>query len=204
MINILITSFFILSATVFFVINDAIINYLSLTDIQFYHFVFYGTPVYLLIPLYLLVKGQFRLKLKATNYFIPLIRSLIFLPMPLITFISLKNIDLPEFTTLNMATPIFAIIFSIFLLKDKLNFLLFISLVTGITGVLFVVQPGFDNFNIFFILVLFGSFLMALTTFIVNKYNTVTSSVGYFVYGGVFIILSGIFSIPAQYRQLNK
>ena len=109
--------------------------------------------------------------------------------MPLITFISLKNIDLPEFTTLNMATPIFAIIFSIFLLKDKLNFLLFISLVTGITGVLFVVQPGFDNFNIFFILVLFGSFLMALTTFIVNKYNTVTSSVGYFVYGGVFVHL---------------
>ena len=187
MTNILTTSFFILFATIFFVINDAIINYLSLRDIQFYHFVFYGTPVYLLVPFYLFLKGQFRLKLKTTNYLIPLIRGLIFMPMPLITFVSLKNIKLPEFTTLSMSTPIFSIIFSIFFLKDKLNFLLFVSLVVGIAGVLLVVQPGFNNFNIFFILVLFGSFLMSLTTFIVNKYNKVTSSVGYFVYGGVFV-----------------
>ena len=189
MITILISSSFILCASIFFVINDAIINYLSPKNIQFYHFIFYGSPIYLLVPLYLFYKGQFKEKLRSTNYFIPLARGLIFTPMPLITFISLKNITLPEFTTLNMSSPIFATIFSLFLLKEKFNFFLIVSLVFGIVGVFFVVQPGFDNFNIFFLLVLFGSFLITFTTVIVNKYNTITSSVGYFIYGGIFIHL---------------
>ena len=192
MTNILTSSFFVLCASIFFVINDAIINYLSPKDIQFYHFVFYGTPIYLLVPLYLFFKGQFKEKLRATNYHIPLIRGLIFAPALLITFISLKNITLPEFTTLNMSSPIFAGMFSLFFLKEKLNFFLLISLLSGIVGIFFVVQPGFDHFNIFFLLVLFGSFLITCTTVIVNKYNTVTSSVGYFVYGGIFVHLLSV------------
>ena len=185
--HILITSFLILTASFFFVINDAIINYIAPRGIEFYHFIFYGSPAYLFVPLYLLIKGDLKRKLKATNYFIPLFRSLLFAPMPFITFVSLKNISLPEFTTLNMSSPIFGTIYAFFLLKEKFNSLLLFSLFLGTLGVLFVVQPGFDNFNPYFLLVLFGAFIITGTTVIVNKYHYVTSNVGFFMYGGLFI-----------------
>lgn len=191
--NIILSSLSIIFAGIFFVINDAIVNYLAPLNIQFYHFIFYGIPSYVSIPLYLIYSGQFKLKMYATNYYIPVIRGLLFAPLPLITFVTLKNISLPEYTTINMSAPIFAAILSIIFLKEKLNLYILISLLLGIIGVLFVIQPGFNNFNIYFLLVLFGAFLITLTTLIINKYDQVTSSVGYFIYGGFFIHLISIY-----------
>jgi drug/metabolite transporter (DMT)-like permease len=191
--NIFLSSALITLAGIFFVINDAIINFLAPLNIQFYHFVFYGIPSFISVPLYLIFSGQFKLKMRATNYYIPILRGLIFAPLPLITFVALKNISLPEYTTINMSVPIFASILSIIFLKERLNLYILISLITGIIGVLFVIQPGFNNFNIYFLLTLFGAFLITLTTLIVNKYNKITSSVGYFIYGGFFIHLISIY-----------
>jgi drug/metabolite transporter (DMT)-like permease len=191
--NIFLSSALITLAGIFFVINDAIINFLAPLNIQFYHFVFYGIPSFISAPLYLIFSGQFKLKMRATNYYIPILRGLIFAPLPLITFVALKNISLPEYTTINMSVPIFASILSIIFLKERLNLYILISLITGIIGVLFVIQPGFNNFNIYFLLTLFGAFLITLTTLIVNKYNKITSSVGYFIYGGFFIHLISIY-----------
>ncbi|SVB81308.1 uncharacterized protein METZ01_LOCUS234162, partial [marine metagenome] len=167
-------------------INDAIINFLSSINIQFYHFIFYGTPAFIAFPIYLILTGQFKDKMRSTNYWIPLIRGIIFAPMPLFTFIALKNITLPEYTTLNMSSPLIATLLAIFFLKEKLNTYIIISLFFGFIGVLFVIQPGFENFNIYFLLVLFGALLITISTTIVNKYNTVTSSMGYFIYAGIF------------------
>ena len=184
--NIILSSSAILLAGIFFVINDAIINFLSSINIQFYHFIFYGTPAFVAFPIYLIFTGQFMDKMRSTNYWIPLIRGVLFTPMPLFTFIALKNITLPEFTTLNMSSPLIAILLAIFFLKEKLNTYIIISLFFGFIGVLFVIQPGFESFNMYFLLVLLSALLVTLTTTIVNKYNTVTSSIGYFVYGGIF------------------
>ena len=201
--KILISSLCVILASIFFVINDAIINYLAPKNIQFYHFIFFGTPAYLSVPIYLLITKQFKTKMFSTNYYIPLVRGLIFTPLPFITFISLKNISLPEYTTLNMSSPIFAGIFAIILLNEKLNFYIVISLIFGFLGVLFVVQPGFENFNIYFLLTLLGSLLITFTTTIVNKYNTVTSTVGYFIYGGLFIHLLSLFFFILDPLKIN-
>ena len=184
--NIIVCSSLVFIAQIFFVSNDAIINYLSPRGIEFYHFIFYGSPAFFIVPLYFFIRGELKSKISATNYFIPIIRGIIFLPIPFFTFICLKNITLPEFTTLNMSSPIFAVIISIFILKEKLNNLIILSLAFGILGVYLVVQPGFDNFNPFFLLVLFSAFLITITTMIVNKYNNVTSAIGFFIYGGLF------------------
>ena len=140
--NIFLSSALITLAGIFFVINDAIINFLAPLNIQFYHFVFYGIPSFISVPLYLIFSGQFKLKMRATNYYIPILRGLIFAPLPLITFVALKNISLPEYTTINMSVPIFAAILSIIFLKERLNLYILISLTIGIIGVLFVIQPG--------------------------------------------------------------
>ena len=185
--NIIISSISVILASMFFVANDAIINYLTPLNIKFYHFVFYGTPAFILVPLYLFYSGNFKKKMYSTNYYIPLIRSLILAPLPFFTFVSLNNMSLPEFTTLAMSAPIFGGIFSIVLLKEKLNIYIIISLFLGFVGVLFVIQPGFMTFNIYFLLVLLCAFLITINNFIVNKYNQITSSIAYFIYGGILI-----------------
>ena len=194
--NIILSSCAIIIAGIFFVINDAIINFLSSINIQFYHFIFYGTPAFIVFPIYLIFTGQFRDKMRSTNYWIPLIRGIIFCPMPLFTFIALKNITLPEYTTLNMSSPLIAVLLAIIFLKEKLNTYIIISLIFGFTGVLLVIQPGFESFNIYFLLVLFSALLITISTVIVNKYNTVTSSIGYFIYAGIIThLISWIFFI---------
>ena len=187
--NIFYASLALITAGVFFVINDAIINYLSSINIKFYHFIFYGAPAYLIVPVYLSFKGQLKKHVISSNYYIVLFRSITFAPMPFITFICLKNISLPEFTTLNMSSPLLATIFAYFLLKERLNLFIYISLLVGFLGVLFVIQPGFDNFNIYFLVTLFGVVLITSTTTIVNKYNNISTATGFFIYGGLTIHL---------------
>ena len=58
--KILIASISIVLSSIFFVINDAIINYLSEIDITFYHFIFYGFPAYISVPIYLLLTGNLK------------------------------------------------------------------------------------------------------------------------------------------------
>ena len=194
--NVITASSFIILAGTFFVTNDAIINYLAENRIKFYHFIFYGIPAYISVPIYLFFNGSLKKNLKCTNYYIPLIRSFIFAPMPFITFICLENIKLPEFTTLNMASPLIASIFAIFLLKEKLNIFTYFSLTLGFLGVLFVIQPGFENFNIYFLVTLIGVIFITTTTLIVNKYHYVTTASGFFIYGGLIIhIVSIVFFI---------
>ena len=185
--KIIISSFAVILASIFFVVNDAIINYLTPLDIKFYHFVFYGTPAFISVPLYLFYTGNFNKKMYSTNYYIPLIRSFTLAPLPFFTFISLNNMSLPEFTTINMSAPFFGGILSIIFLKDKFNFYILTSLFLGFVGVFFVIQPGFEAFNIYFLLTLFSSFLIAINSFVTNKYNQITSSIGYFIYGGIII-----------------
>ena len=117
--NVIISSTFVIFSSLLFVISDSIINYLSPKGINFYHFVFYGSPVYLTVPIFLLLKGNFKMNMYSKNYFIPLLRSLIFLPLPFLGFFALKNIDLPEFTSLILSIPLFSILISIFFFKRK-------------------------------------------------------------------------------------
>ena len=185
--NIILASSALLIAGIFFVLNDAIINYLSSINIQFYHFIFYGSPSYLAVPAFLFFKGDLKKHIVSSNYYVVIFRSITFAPMPFITFISLKHISLPEFTTLNMAAPLIAAVFAYIFLKEKLNKFIYFSLAIGFTGVLLVVQPGFENFNIYFLVTLFGVVLITSTTTIVNKFNNVTTAIGFFIYGGLIV-----------------
>ena len=191
--SIIYSSILLFFAGIFFVTNDAIINYLSQTDVKFYHFIFYGIPIYLCFPFYLFINGSLKKNIKCTNYFPPIFRGFLNIPLPFIAFITLEQIKLPEFTTLNMTAPLMGTIFAIFLLNEKLNFLTYISLLIGFLGVLFVIQPGFESYNFYFLITLIGVVFITITTLIVNKYHYVTTASGFFIYGGSIIHILSIF-----------
>ena len=167
----------------FFVIHDAIINHLSYLNFKFYHHIVFGSPWMLLLFLYLLLSGNFKKHLSSSNYTILIIRGAIFLPIPFILFVSLQNISLAEWTTLHMISPILGMILAIIFLKEKINLFIVISIILGFTGVLFILQPGFNNFNIFYLGPLFGAFTLALQSFLANKFNNICSTLGFFIYG---------------------
>ena len=191
--SIIYSSILLFFAGIFFVTNDAIINYLSQTDIKFYHFIFYGIPIFLCFPFYFLINGTLKKHVKCTNYFPPIFRGCINIPLPFIAFVTLEQIKLPEFTTLNMASPLIASILAIFFLNEKLNIFTYISLTLGFFGVLFVIQPGFESYNFYFLITLIGVVFITITTLIVNKYHYVTTASGFFIYGGSIIHILSIF-----------
>ena len=73
--------------------------------------------------------GTLKKNIKCTNYFPPIFRGFLNIPLPFIAFITLEKIKLPEFTTLNMTAPLMGTIFAIFLLNEKLNILTYLPFV---------------------------------------------------------------------------
>ena len=184
--HVALSSLIMIIATFLFVISDSVINYLSPQGIQFYHYVFYGAPAFFIVPIYLFLNGSFKKYMASTNYFIPIIRGLIFIPLPFLGFLALKYISLPEFTTLLLSLSLFHVIIAVVFLNEKINYIIILSLLIGMLGVVLVMQPGFNNFTFYYFIVLFIAFLLSISNVLVNKFYNVCSSVGYFIYGGIF------------------
>ena len=98
--SIIYSSILLFFAGIFFVTNDAIINYLSQTDVKFYHFIFYGIPIFLCFPFYFLINGTLKKHVKCTNYFPPIFRGFLNIPLPFIAFINKLPCKLIIFATL--------------------------------------------------------------------------------------------------------
>ena len=184
--HVALSSLIMIIATFLFVISDSVINYLSPQGIQFYHYVFYGAPAFFIVPIYLFLNGSFKKYMVSTNYFIPIIRGLIFIPLPFLGFLALKYISLPEFTTLLLSLSLFHVIIAVVFLNEKINYIIILSLLIGMFGVVLVIQPGFNNFTFYYFIVLLIAFLLSISNVLVNKFYNVCSSVGYFIYGGIF------------------
>ena len=184
--HVALSSLIMIIATFLFVISDSVINYLSPQGIQFYHYVFYGAPAFFIVPIYLFLNGSFKKYMVSTNYFIPIIRGLIFIPLPFLGFLALKYISLPEFTTLLLSLSLFHVIIAVVFLNEKINYIIILSLLIGMLGVVLVMQPGFNKFTFYYFIVLLIAFLLSISNVLVNKFYNVCSSVGYFIYGGIF------------------
>lgn len=63
-------------------------------------------------------------------------------------FYALGELNLSDASLLNKMSPFFAIIFSIFLLKEKANKVQWAIILTAFVGVLFVIKPSFQNADI--------------------------------------------------------
>ena len=177
---------------IFFVIHDAIINHLTEVEFKFYHHVFFGSPWLIIIFIYLYFTGNIKTYLESSNYSVLILRGFLFLPLPYMLFVSLQNISLPEWTTLNMISPILGSILAILFLGEKINYLTTIAIFIGFIGVILIIQPGFQDFSFYYLFPVYGAFTLALQSFLANKYSNITTTLGFFVYGLVPINLVSI------------
>ena len=63
----------------------------------------------------------------------------------LCNFYALGKLNLSDANMLNKLSPFFAIVFSIFLLKEKPKIAQIIGVAVAFVGSLFIIKPGFDN-----------------------------------------------------------
>ncbi len=63
----------------------------------------------------------------------------------LCNFYALGRLNLSDASLLNKMSPFFAIIFSVFLLKEKANKVQWIIILTAFVGAMFVIKPSFQN-----------------------------------------------------------
>lgn len=63
----------------------------------------------------------------------------------LCNFYALGQLNLSDANMLNKLSPFFAIIFSVFLLKEKPNVIQLLGVAVAFTGSVLIIKPGFDN-----------------------------------------------------------
>ncbi len=165
---------------------DAITKYSGINNYMWYHYYSIGGSVAIFcFIIFLLSQGVLKKNIvleKKEYYFLPIFRGLYFISVLIIIFYSLQNIPINIFTMLLMTSPFFLLIFSKFILKEKLNFISWIAIIVGFCGVLIVLQPNSSNINIYIFLILFVAISNALNFTLVSKYSHIASTYGFTFY----------------------
>lgn len=78
-----------------------------------------------------------------------------------ISLIGIQYVPFAEFTVLNFAFSLFVFLLSVFFLKQKVGIFRLCIIITGLFGVIIVMQPGTEAFSIGSIIIIFSVFLMA-------------------------------------------
>jgi drug/metabolite transporter (DMT)-like permease len=79
-----------------------------------------------------------------------------------VTFVvALKHLPLADATAIYMASPILTTLLAVFLLGEVVSVGRWLAIVVGFAGVLFVVQPGSNEFNVWSLLMLLSAVLNA-------------------------------------------
>ena len=101
--------------------------------------------------------------------FITILRvSIFFLGFSLYYF-SLSKISLPEAVTLFFVSPFFVTISSKFIIGENIGIYRWSAILIGFIGVYLVLDPNFDDFNIYSLFPIFCAFFYAITVVIQKK-----------------------------------
>ena len=165
---------------------DTITKFLSSASLMWYHYFALGNSFALLLLLIYLfftsgIKKNIILKNKQ-SYFIPIIRGLIFIPIPITVYYALNYIPLNIFTTILMTTPFFVYVFSSLLLREKITLKFWLIIVVGFLGTILVIKPNVSEANVVVFLVFLVALHNAFTNVVVSKYANIASAHGYSFY----------------------
>ena len=105
-----------------------------------------------------------------TNYpLLTMIRGILFFIAFCLYFFSLTKLSLATAVTLFFVSPFFITILSIFFLNETIGFRRWFALIIGFIGVILVMDPKINNFNIYTTFPVICAFFYALTMIIQKK-----------------------------------
>jgi drug/metabolite transporter (DMT)-like permease len=111
-------------------------------------------------------------------------------------FIALRKLPLATVVSISFATPIFATIFSIFLLGEKVGVFRWLAVIIGFLGILIITEPGISNLNIYYIFPII--FCLGLSYVAITIRQLSTSEPVWLIsfYFSLSITLLSFFTIP--------
>ena len=102
-------------------------------------------------------------------FYLSFIRGLCFLSMNIFVFISVINLEFATAMTLTFSSPFFIVILSIIFLRDKVGIYRWSAVILGFLGVVLIMKPTSNIFNIYSIFPILTALAWALSV-IVLKY----------------------------------
>ena len=159
-------------AWTFIPIMDGLAKYLSATlpVIQIVWARYFFTCI-LIVPIIINLYGK--KFLFSENYSLQIYRGSFLVGATICFFFAISVMPLAEALALAFVYPLFIILLSPFLLKERVDLKQFLAVIIGFAGILFIIKPGFREFNIIYILPLgtglFYSLYMIFTSKLVNS-----------------------------------
>jgi len=106
-----------------------------------------------------------------------------------LSFLSVTMISLTDSLTLHFTLPIFAILFALLILKEKVGSHRWIAVVVGFLGVLVVLRPGFQEVNIGMLIALGAAACFGLSDVLLRKLSRTDMTLS-------IVFLSFVFQLP--------
>ena len=139
---------FILLGMAFFSIQDALIKFIF-EDIALFELYFGRTLIQAFFLTFFVIVFKINFTLRTYYPILTLIRVVSFFFGFSFFYISLTFMTLAMTSALFFSCPFFMTIFAIIFLKEKIGIRRWSAIVVGFVGVLIVLNPNFDNFNLF-------------------------------------------------------
>lgn len=117
---------------------------------------FFRNSVAAIVSIVLLARSPEKFKIKKTSYPGLLARSICGTLGLICNFYAIGKLPLADANILNKLSPFFAIIMSIFVLKEKANFVEWLSVLVAFTGAAFVIKPGMQVTSLYGLIGLLG------------------------------------------------
>ncbi len=150
----------IISTTLVASLSDAAVKLLS-SEISLWQL--FVLRSFLAIPVlfyYMVQLGQVAFSERRTLVVV-FLRSVLLVGMWISFFLYLSNLSLAEATTVLYTYPVFIVLWSVFVLREKIGFAGRLAVISGFAGILFVIQPEVDRINLYTVLPLLSSIFYA-------------------------------------------
>lgn len=132
----------IISAAFFFALMNLFVKLSG--DLPVWQKSMFRNLVAMFIALFVVIKDRTSLRIEKKNYLPMAIRCIAGTVGVICNFYAIGKLNIADASMLNKLSPFFAIIFSIFILKEKPKKVEWITIIVAFVGALFVIKPTFN------------------------------------------------------------
>ena len=118
-------------------------------------------------------------------------------------FTALRNLPLATVVSISFAAPIFATIFSIFFLSEKVGFFRWLAVFVGFIGIVIITEPGFSSLNIYYVYPIIFCLGLSYVAITIRQLSTTEPVWLISLNFSAAITLASIFTIPFGWIMPN-
>tara|TARA_B100000965_G_C19471834_1_gene704465 strand:+ start:112 stop:1062 length:951 start_codon:yes stop_codon:yes gene_type:complete len=190
-----------------FALQDALIKYLSFDTNIFLIYLVRAFVGLSLLVLFLYIKNE-PIIFKTHYPKLTILRGVVFFLSFTLYYFSLSKLSLAKAITLFFVSPFFITIFSVILLKEVIGFQRWFALIIGFIGVYLVMEPDFNNFDIyssFPILCALGYALTMIIQKVTSDKDNLYSQVFHLYFAAIFFsLIIGAFTADGKFYDPNN